>query len=123
MDLDTSLELVSSYLKKGGMFVFSWDHPLTPCLDNDGENLIIAKSYHDIGSLSMNKSGSDMIIKKWKLSSYIEGFKKHGLYLDSLVEDVHPEVFDRVENDISKYYSKDKSKLVPLSIIIKAIKK
>lgn len=123
MDLDTSLGLVSSYLKKGGMFVFSWDHPLTPCLDNDGENLIIAKSYHDIGSLSMNKSGSDMIIKKWKLSSYIEGFKKHGLYLDSLVEDVHPEVFDRVENDISKYYSKDKSKLVPLSIIIKAIKK
>lgn len=123
MDLDTSLRLVSSYLKKGGMFVFSWDHPLTPCLDNDGARLVIAKSYHDTETLSMKKSGNEMNIKKWKLSSYIDGFKKHGLYLDTLVEDVDASVFDSDENDISKYYSKEKAKRVPLSIIIKAIKK
>ena len=122
-DLDKSISLVSKYLKSGGMFVFSWDHPLTPCLDNCGENLVISKSYHDIGQFSLNKSGHEMCLKKWKLSSYIEAFKKHDMYIDSLIEDVDKSVFEKVENDMSKYYSKDKSKLVPLSIIIKAIKK
>lgn len=95
----------------------------TPCLDTLDENLVIANSYHNVETLLISKAGNEMQLKKWKLSSYIEGFKKHGLYLDTLVEDVHESVFDKKENDITKYYSKDKSKLVPLSIIVKSIKK
>lgn len=75
IDLELSLSLVSSYLKKGGMFVFSCDHPLTPCLSNLKENLLIKNSYHNVEKLSMNKFGNEMQIKKCKLSSYIEGFK------------------------------------------------
>lgn len=122
-NLEMSLKQVSKYLKPGGIFVFSWDHPLTPCLGSEDNKLIISRSYHDTNRISLSKSGQKMYLTKWKLSSYIEGFKKSGLYLDSLIEDVDDSVFTKTDNDMSKYYSNDKTKLLPLSIIIKAIKK
>lgn len=123
VDLEKSLALVSKYLKPGGMFVFSWDHPLLPCLDIKGDDMVLSKSYHDTNRFTLNKSGHEMHLTKWKFSSYLEGFKKAGLYLDTLIEDVDEKVFTKIYDDLDKYYSKDKSKILPLSIIVKAIKK
>jgi len=122
-DLQKSISLVGSYLKQGGMFVFSWDHPLTPCLNVQGENVIISKSYHDEDYLELVKDNQRMTLKKWKLSSYINAFKKAGLVVDEIIEEVDEDVHLQVYDDLGQYYSKDKAKLVPLSIIIKAIKK
>lgn len=123
VNLEKSLELVSKYLKPGGMFVFSWDHPILPCLDVKNEKIVFSKSYHDTNRFTLSKAGHEMYLTKWKLSSYLEGFKKAGLYLDTLIEEVDENVFAEKNDDLDKYYSKDKSKLLPLSIIIKAIKK
>lgn len=123
VDLNKSLELVSKYLKPGGMFVFSWDHPLLPCLDIKDDSIVLSKSYHDTNNLILKKAGNEMHLRKWKFSSYLKGFKKAGLYLDTLIEDVDESVFTKIHDDLDKYYSKDKSKLLPLSIIVKAFKK
>lgn len=122
VDLNKSVKRVSNYLKKGGMFVFSWDHPLLACLETSDEQLIISKSYHDVTKVNLVKGEQKMQYNKWKLSSYIDAFKSAGMYVESIIEDVDPEVFSQSYEDMNKYYSKDKSKLIPLSIIIKAIK-
>ncbi|MBS7528774.1 methyltransferase domain-containing protein [Fusibacter paucivorans] len=32
LDLDATLKHISSYLKRDGLFIFSWDHPLMHCV-------------------------------------------------------------------------------------------
>lgn len=46
-DLSRTLSLVYSYLKPGGKFVFSWEHPVYQCLEYDTslEKYVIARSY------------------------------------------------------------------------------
>lgn len=122
VDLTKSLKLVSKYLKAGGMFVMSWDHPILNSITTEDEKMVISKSYHDVREVLLKKGGYDLKLKTWKVSSYIDGFKNAGMYLDTWIEDVDPIVFESINNDMYKHYSKDKSKLYPLSIILKAKK-
>jgi ubiquinone/menaquinone biosynthesis C-methylase UbiE len=32
-DLQKTFNLIASYLKKGGIFIFSWDHPVMRCME------------------------------------------------------------------------------------------
>lgn len=121
-NLEKSIGLVSSYLKKGGMFVFSWDHPITPCLSTSNNNIIVSKSYHDEDYVSLSKDNQEMKLKQRKLSSYINTMRKSGLIVDRIIEDVNEDILSEEHSDIDRYYSKYKAKYLPLSIIIKAIK-
>ncbi len=51
-DLHQTLALVYSYLKPGGMFIFSWEHPVYQCLEynTDIGKYIFTQSYHQEGS-------------------------------------------------------------------------
>lgn len=33
MDIQKTFNLIASYLKKDGIFIFSWDHPIMHCID------------------------------------------------------------------------------------------
>jgi 2-polyprenyl-3-methyl-5-hydroxy-6-metoxy-1,4-benzoquinol methylase len=123
VDLEHSIQLVSDYLKPGGMFVFSWDHPLMACTEMKLNDFVISKSYHETNQYKLMKADQELYITKWKLSSYSEALKKAGMYIDTIIEDVKDEILSKDYNDLDKYYSKDKAKKHPLSIIIKAIKK
>ena len=123
VDLDKSMELVSKYLKPGGIFIMSWDHPLLSCTSVQDEKLLIDKSYHDLKLMSMNKANEEMCFTKWKMSSYIKAFSKSNMYIEELIEDIPEEILKRDYDDYSRYYSKQKAQLIPLSMIIKARKK
>lgn len=45
VDLQMTFDLISSYLKIGGVFIFSWDHPFMYCVDTESEKLIFSGSY------------------------------------------------------------------------------
>lgn len=123
VDLDKSLELVSKYLKPGGIFVMSWDHPLQACTHVEDGQIKLVKSYHDLEVVQMNKANNDMCFTKWKMSSYINGMSKVNLYVEDLVEDVKDDVKTSQDMDYDRYYSKFKAKHLPCSMIIKARKK
>lgn len=36
VDLNTTIDRISRYLKRGGILIFSWDHPLMRCIDAEG---------------------------------------------------------------------------------------
>jgi len=122
VDLDTSINLVSKYLKPGGIFIMSWDHPLTGCIKSENGKILIDRSYHHLDTIYMNKADEVMTFTKYKMSSYVNAFSNHGMYIEKLIEDVSQDVLLGDFDDYDKYYSKWKARQVPLSMIIKARK-
>lgn len=45
VDLDKTLSNIHGYLKPGGTFIFSWEHPMHDRVKRDGEKFIFEKSY------------------------------------------------------------------------------
>ena len=46
-DLDKTISLVAKYLRTNGTFIFSWDNPILPCIENMGGQYVIQHSYVD----------------------------------------------------------------------------
>ena len=47
VDLQKTFDLISTYLKPGGIFIFSWDHPFMHCVDMQDDKLIFSGSYYE----------------------------------------------------------------------------
>ena len=122
VDLEKSIELVSKYLKPGGIFIMSWDHPIQSCTQIENEKIKVNRSYHNLDIIHMSKSNESMSFTKWKMSSYINAFSKSNMHIEELIEDVREEILNEEHDDFTRYYSKHKAKYLPLSMIIKARK-
>ena len=82
-DLQGTFEKIASYLKKGGIFIFSWHHTLNYCvawscserkimIEND--KLVFSKSYFDESWFRMPAHGSEIMLCNRKISTYINAF-------------------------------------------------
>lgn len=49
-NLDKTLANVNKYLKRGGVFIFNWEHPIYNRVNNTNGTLTFNKSYHEEGS-------------------------------------------------------------------------
>jgi hypothetical protein len=74
IDLSKTLSLVSQYLKPGGSFIFSWEHPVYSCLSSENDTIIVNKSYSEEGySLTDNWRGkAPIVMNRRKLSTYLD---------------------------------------------------
>ncbi len=123
MDLESTIKHVTKYLKPGGSFIFSWDHPIMQCISTEGGNISIKRSYHNEGFLNMNiRKGQPMVLRNWKLSSYINALAACGMKIEELHEEVNSVVLNGEDEFSERYYSIFKGKRIPLSFIIKAVK-
>ncbi|TSB47761.1 class I SAM-dependent methyltransferase [Alkalicoccobacillus porphyridii] len=125
-NLSETFKLISSYLKPGGYFIFSWDHPLYVHLKSNQGQIYLEGSYQDEGSVTYQRfKGEDapMTIPKRKLSTYINELIKAGFTIDTVVESDVPSDLESMEEEISdKYYSLYKARKFPSTMIIKAKK-
>lgn len=123
VDIEKTVKLVSSYLKRGGIFVFSWDHPLMQCVCTDDGNITLERSYHDEEFLNMKiRKKQPMILRNWKMSSYLNALASSGMKIEQLNEDVKSDIWENDDEFSDKYYSSYKAKRMPLSFIVKAVK-
>lgn len=126
-DLTATFKLIYSYLKPGGCFVFSWDHPLYPHIASQDGKLRLNGSYQEEGFTTyMNFKGEDapMVIPKRKLSTYINELIKVGFTIDSVIESDVSANYKSAQGEVSdRYYSLYKAKRFPTTMIIKVIKK
>lgn len=122
IDLKQSIDLVYKYLKKSGIFIFSWDNPLMQCIKAEGNKYTIYRSYLEEASIDLVKGNQAMKLKNWKLSSYINELASVGFKIDKLIEETDKDIFTQEHDFTLKYYSKHKAKLINTSFIIKAIK-
>jgi ubiquinone/menaquinone biosynthesis C-methylase UbiE len=126
-DLPTTFNLIHSYLKQGGSFIFSWDHPLYAHITSKDGQIILNGSYQNEEAVTYETfKGEDapMVIHKRKLSTYINELIKAGFSIDSVIESDVSANYDTMNEEMSdRYYSLYKARRFPTTLIIKAIKK
>ncbi|MDU1411818.1 MAG: class I SAM-dependent methyltransferase [Clostridium sp.] len=127
-DLQGTFNKIASYLKKDGIFIFSWHHTLNYCVDwssnqrkdaVENDTLIFSKSYFDESYFSMPVDGSEIILCNRKISTYINALAKAGFVVEEMVEQNDKETMESVGDTSAKT---QKAKMVPISFCIKARK-
>lgn len=115
-DLQGTFRKIASYLKKDGIFIFSWHHTLNYCvawsceerreiLEND--KLIFHKSYFDETYFKMPIHNSEVILCNRKISTYVNALAGAGFVIEEMIE----------QNDMQNIDSDDiKAKMVPISV-------
>ncbi|MCQ6560085.1 class I SAM-dependent methyltransferase [Paenibacillus mendelii] len=120
-NLQQTFTNVHTYLKQGGLFIFSWEHPLYNRARLSDDQLVIHKSYHEEGPYDHEAWQLPAIMQQVKLSTYLNALIHQGFKIDYVIEDVRlPE--DPLEWQANRWYSYDKAKLLPTTLIIKCQK-
>ncbi|MDR7856592.1 class I SAM-dependent methyltransferase [Tissierella sp.] len=122
VDLQTTFNNIATYLKKDGIFIFSWDHPLMRCVDIQDEKIILQGSYLNEHIFSYIQRGNPVTLRNRNMSAYINTLAKAGFMIEQLVEETNKETLTRSVDFSSEYYSPYKAQKLPLSFIIKARK-
>lgn len=121
VDLSCTLSNIYRRLKDGGIFVFSWEHPIQSRLEYDSEKIIYNQSYHSEGPYKVTWRGVPVIMHHRKVSTILNELSKAGFYIDQVLEESR--VPDTDDSSPTKWYSGMKARLSPPTIIIKCIKK
>ncbi|MBC8560906.1 class I SAM-dependent methyltransferase [Fumia xinanensis] len=120
-DLKTTFHNIASYLKPGGAFLFSWDHPLMHCVEAVGEQLAFTGSYVD-ESFSYIQRGQPVTVQNRRLSTYINELADTGFAVEKIIEETDSDTLAKPAAFSAKYYSAWKANKLPLSFIVKATK-
>jgi len=135
-DLAITFSHIASYLKPGGCFIFSWDHPFMHCISAQdasqysgmppsaaiGGHYMLDGGYFDKSPFTFRKRGMPMTLNNYKVSDYINALSSAGFCLERMVEETDGETLRRPQEFSSKYYAPSKAKLIPLSFVMKARK-
>jgi len=121
-DLQITFNNIVSYLKKDGIFIFSWDHPFMHCIDIQDIKLIFEGSYFDEELFTFEKGGKPVSIFNRKMSTYINALAKAGFTIEQVIEETDKGTLNRDCEFSSQYYAPCKAKKFPLSFIIKSRK-
>ncbi|MEK3916559.1 class I SAM-dependent methyltransferase [Paenibacillus sp. FSL H7-0331] len=121
-DLQKTFNLIASYLKKGGTFIFSWDHPVMRCMEIEEDNLVVKSSYYDENLFTFEKYGFDVSLSKRKISTYINALSKAGFFIEEMIEETDKQTLESESKVEQKYHSAFNAKLFPLSFVFKARK-
>ena len=114
--MDGTFQKISSYLKKDGIFIFSWHHPLNYCIawscDErkdviENNTLVMNKSYFDESYFRMPVNGSEILLCNRKISTYVNALAKAGFVIEKMVEQTD-KVTMQMEGDISNKAKKAK---------------
>ena len=127
-DLQGTFDKIASYLKKDGVFIFSWHHTLNYCIawscDErkdvlDDDKLIMSKCYYDESYFKMPVHDSEIVLCNRKMSTYINALAKAGFVIEQLIEETDEETMNATGELDAKTR---KAKMLPLSFCIKARK-
>jgi len=125
-DLYHTLLLVNSYLKPGGVFIFSWEHPVFRSLSYDSkiDEYVFKNSYLDEGPIKYPSwRGVEIIINHRKLSTFLNASIESGLRIERIIES-EPVTSLAQEDDFdpANWYSVPRAQLISTTFIVKACK-
>lgn len=120
-DIEKVFGLVSRYLKPKGCFIFSWDNPILPCLENRDGEYVLSQSYVKETGKYMKKFGHQTYYKGWKLSTYVNALINAGFEVERMIEESDNYAENAAYSE--RYYSEHKAGYINHTIIIKARKK
>lgn len=118
-DLEGTFRRIAYYLKKDGVFIFSWSHPIHKCVAAEDNMLVFKKSYFDKSWYSLSLGGSTLTLSDRKLSTYMNALAKAGFVIEQLIEESDDEIMKSRAN--SDNFAK-KAKMLPVTFVFKVRK-
>lgn len=118
-DLDKTISQVAKYLRTNGIFIFSWDNPILPCIEQSNGQYILQYSYVDELMVQTKMREETVVRTNWKLATYINSLAKNGFKIECLVEDSQKEK-DALYTE--RYYSGHKAQYIHHTFVLKARK-
>lgn len=118
-NLENVLQRIASYLKKDGVFIFSWKHPLRGCVIVNEGKLIFDKSYFDEEWHTQIVDGMEIMLPNRKMSTYINAMTDAGFIIEKMVEQTNENTLQMTGevDDRSR-----KAQKLPLSFVFKTRK-
>lgn len=116
-DLDKTFQHIHSYLKKDGVFVFGWSHPIHKCVSVENGNLIFSNSYFNEEWYRAGMSDKEIMLSNRMLSTYINALADNGFVVEKLIEETDRERAMASDNDFGR-----KALMLPTVFVIKARK-
>jgi len=116
-DLEGTFRRIASYLKKDGVFIFSWSHPIHKCVAAENDRLIFKKCYFDESWYSVTLGESTFTLSDRKLSTYVNALAKAGFVIEQLIEESDDEIMQSQNGNFA-----NKAKMLPVTFVIKARK-
>lgn len=127
-DLQGTFNKIASYLKKDGIFIFSWHHTLNYCVawscDTrkdiiENNQMIFNRSYFDESYFKMPVHDSEIVLCNRKISTYINALARAGFVIEQMIEETDKKTMESVEVDGDKAR---KARMLPISVCFKARK-
>lgn len=119
-----TINLVSKYLKKNGVFIISWIHPLFDRLDVVNSEVKFSRPYYDESKRTLYKGEDKIKMYQYnlKISTLVNALISAGMEIDMILEE-EPTKVNGIGNYKSTYFDERKLAVSPTTIIIKAHKK
>lgn len=118
-DLEGTFSRIASYLKKDGVFIFSWSHPIHKCVVAENNMLTFKKCYFDESWYSVSLNEGVLTLSDRKLSTYVNALAKAGFVIEQMIEQSDDEIM-KTCNDNSDFIKK--AKMLPVTFVVKARK-
>jgi SAM-dependent methyltransferase len=119
-DLGKTLALVYSYLKPGGFYLFSWEHPFYSCLDYQSGAYVVKERYREHTFVEDNWNEVPIVMHQRKLSTFINTALEAGFQIECLIEsEVNLALAQESDYAPESWYSVPRATLVPPTFILK----
>ena len=115
--LDKTFERIYSYLKKDGIFVFGWSHPIHKCVSVEDGKLVFSNPYFNEEWYCADMSDKEIMLSNRMLSTYINSLAKNGFIIEELIEETDEEKAMASDNDFGR-----KALMLPTTFVIKGRK-
>lgn len=112
-------KIIYSYLKPGGLFVWSWDHSIFTDIRYEDNKFFVEHSYHEEKPVTLRdwkKEGTTAHITYRKTATWFQLLRDAGFNIIGYHEPA-PKNLDHGHNAPEKYYSIQKAERIPCSFI------
>ncbi|MCM3633553.1 class I SAM-dependent methyltransferase [Paenibacillus camelliae] len=121
VNLEKTLKNIFNSLKSGGVFVFSWEHPIHSSLEYRDGRMMLYRSYLDEKPVKHESwKKVPIVMTNRKISTYLNALIKAGFIIDQVIEETR--IPENDNSEPHKWYSAEKAKILPPDIIIKSYK-
>jgi len=123
-DLPATMELVNRYLRPGGCFLMSGEHPVYSCLEWNGTRYTVSDPYCAEGPCEhASWKGVPIVIQRRTLGTFVGQTIHAGLRIEALVETpLNAALASEAHADPARWYSVPRASVMPTTFIIKARK-
>lgn len=114
-DLNQTFRHIHSYLKKDGVFIFGWSHPIHKCVSVEDGRLVFSNSYFNEEWYQADMSSKEIMLSNRMLSTYINALADNGFMIEKLVEETDREKALSSNTDFGR-----KALMLPTVFVIRA---